>query len=400
MNNVDKYFWLILFQNCSFMAPITTLFYIQRGLNFSQIFIIMLTIVVFMFLFEIPTGIFGDKYGRKTSIIVGIGLLLLANLLLIWAHSFIFFLMLYAILGIAVTFFSGSDEALIFDSLKEEGKEEAMKKYMARLNAASFIPVAITAPIGAIIAKDLTENQFIIVIALGALFLFFSLVMSFTLKEPKIQGGLHKKSALSLFKSSFKDIKKSPIIVRLFINKTLVLIICSHIFGVLWQPYLKESGVPIIWFGVLVALSALAIAYLSSRIDAIEKYVPNKEFLFLTAFLAFIAFLLGAFIRNLYFAIILYFVIRIVLWLRDPIFSHYINQHIESHNRATVLSALSMADSFFDIVIFLIAGFVTNAGLKYAFLLSAGVIFVALVFFRIKDEHVTNRKKEEKIDAL
>jgi MFS family permease len=395
MNNVDKYFWVTLFQSAGFLSPVITLFFIHRGLSYPQIFIVTLIVLVCMFLFEVPTGIFADRYGRKTSIIVGLSLILIASILLIWANSFIFFLMIYALAGIATAFLSGSGEAMVFDSLKEEGKEGEMKKYMARLNVASFLPVVITAPIGAFIAKDLAESQFILILMLGSLFFLLSLLMSFTLREPRARGMPRKKSSLDLFKSSFNDMRKSPILVRLFINKTLVLIMCSHIFGTIWQPYLKDSGVPIIWFGVLVAISALMIAYLSSRIDAIEKHIPNKKFIFLTALLAFIAFLLGAFIRNIYFAIALYLVIRIVLWMRDPIFSHYINQHIESHNRATMLSAMAMVVNLFAIVLLLLAGAVASVGLNFIFILCAIVILVAIVFFSIKDEHILDLRKKQ-----
>jgi len=80
----------------------------------------------------------------------------------------------------------------------------------------------------------------------------------------------------------------------------------------------------------------------------------------------------------------------VLLWVRDPLFSQYLNEHIESHNRATVLSSLSMVDSFFDIIIFLGAGYIANTGLNYSFLFCAGIILIAILFFRIEDRHVTN----------
>jgi len=346
-----------------------------------------------MFIFEIPTGIFGDKYGRRNSIIIGLFLMIVISVLIVFAHSLLFFLFIMILLGLAVTFSSGSDEALIYDSLKEEGKEKEMNKYMSKINSARFMPLILTAPIGAIIAKDLTENQFVILLILGIIVSLSAFIVGLTLKETTYHKNAKKDSPIKLFKSSFVQIKTSPIILRLFMNKTLVLIVCSHVFGVLWQPYLQKSGVPIALFGILVAVSALIISYLNHKITSIQTVISTKKILFLTALLSFIVFLVGAYVQNIYYAILFYLVIEILLWVRDPLFSQYLNEHIESHNRATVLSSLSMVDSFFDIIIFLGVGYIANVGLNYSFLFCAGILLIAMLFFRIEDKHIIMRAK-------
>jgi MFS family permease len=353
-------------------------------------FIILLAIVVSMFVFEIPTGILGDKYGRKNSIVIGLFMICVTSAMLVFAHSLWFFLLIMILFGCALTFSSGSDEALIYDSLKEEGKEKEMNKYMSKINSARFIPMVVSAPIGAFIAQNLTESQFMILLVLGIITSVIAFIVGLTLKETTNHKAVKKDSPIKLFKSSFVHIKNSPIILRLFMNKTLVLIVCSHVFGVLWQPYLQQSGVPIVLFGILVAVSALIISYLNHKTTAIQSILSTKKILFLTALLSFIAFLIGAYVQNIYYAIAFYLIIRVLLWVRDPLFSQYLNEHIESHNRATVLSSLSMVDSFFDIIIFLGAGYIANTGLNYSFLFCAGIILIAILFFRIEDRHVTN----------
>ncbi len=129
-SNINKYFWIILFRSASFLAPVLTLFYLSRGLSYFQIFFLYATITVATFIFEVPTGIIGDKYGRKTSIILGIFGWILFGVGFFFANSFGFFIVLFILLGINLTFISGSDEALIYDSLKQDKKET---KDMARI---------------------------------------------------------------------------------------------------------------------------------------------------------------------------------------------------------------------------------------------------------------------------
>ncbi|MDO8508727.1 MAG: MFS transporter [Nanoarchaeota archaeon] len=389
IDNIRKYFWITLFKNSSLLAPVLTFFYLSRGLDYSKIFILYTVIVISMFIFEVPTGIFGDKFGRSKSIQLGLFGWIIFGIGLLFANSFWTFFMLYILFGINMTLSSGSDEALIYDSLKQTKKEKKMKKYMSKIVSAKFIPLIIIAPIGAIISKDLTYLQFNILLIGNIVFAISAFCISLALVEPKINTGPHEvRSPIKLFFSSLSDIKNSPTLVKLFLNKTLILIPGMHIFALLWQPYLKESGIPVAGFGFLIAICAVFIWFFARKIDKIETIISDRKLLFLTGILPLISFILAAFFRNIFVAIMFYFIIRIMVWAREPIFSHYINQHIRSKNRATVLSSLSMIDSLFDIIIFLTAGFIADISISYTFIFSAGVILIALISFRIREKHI------------
>jgi len=352
LSNPTKYFWITLFQKSSFLAPVLTLFYVQRGLDYQQIFILYTVIVISMFLFEVPTGIFGDKYGRKMSIVAGLVGCIIFTIGLLFANTFWEFFFLFILLGITLTFASGSDEAMIYDSLKQGKKEKQMQKYMGRIVSARFLPLVIIAPIGSIIAKDLTSFQFTLLILGNLLFAIIAFFISLSLVEPKVESGPHEiRSPFTLFKMSVQHIRNSPKLVSMFMNKTLILIPGSHLFAILWQPYLQTSEVPIVFFGILTAVSSLIIFLLNQNINKIESKFNGRRIIFYTGLLPLLAFVFGALFQNILVALLFYFVVRITIWLRNPIFSQYMNEHIESHNRATVLSSLSMIDSFFDIII-------------------------------------------------
>ena len=176
--------------------------------------------------------------------------------------------------------------------------------------------------------------------------------------------------------------------MRLILNKTLILIPGTHVFGLLWQPYLQSVGIPISVFGVLLALSSAIVWLLLNNVKMIERHVGIRTLIFSTGLLSMIAFAIAGLSRSFVSALCFYFVISILMWLRLPVFSHYMNQHINSHHRATVLSGLSMIDSLFDVIIFLIAGFITDINLSYTLLFSAGLMLITLVFFPVKHIHI------------
>ena len=140
-DNIKKYFWVKVFLHIGLMQPVLTLFYLSRGLDYLQIFSLISIVVISMLFFEVPTGIIGDKYGRKFSIICGLVGCAIFNILLIFAHSYLFFLIIYFIVGISYTFLSGSDEALIYDSLKQKKKQKQMSEYWAKITSSKFLPL-------------------------------------------------------------------------------------------------------------------------------------------------------------------------------------------------------------------------------------------------------------------
>ena len=82
-----------------------------------------------------------------------------------------------------------------------------------------------------------------------------------------------------------------------------------------------------------------------------------------------------ALFTNLYLSIFGFFLTSIFLQMRDPLFTHYKNQHIKAYNRATLFSIISMFYSLIVIIIQPIIGTLANKNLSYA-LITLGIILV------------------------
>jgi MFS family permease len=387
-NNTTKYIWISGLSGIHLLSPVLTFFFLFRNLEYSHIFIIYAVLTFCMFIFEIPTGLIGDKYGRKTSILIAHILNLFITIGLIFAWDFIPFLILFGLMGIAITFESGSDEALIYDSLKSVKKEKEMKSVFAKIGMARMVPILILSPIASIIAKDLTNFQFIFLLILSSLFKIIAIIIITTLKEPEHFGKKEKPEIISLIKDTINTITNSPKLIKLFLNKTFILIPGTHIFMLLWQPYLKDSGISVIYFGTLAAISGILIYFVGKNIENISNKYNGKAILLATGIIPALLFMFAAFSNNWILALFFFFGIKILVWFRNPLFSEYINKYIESHNRATVLSSLSIIDSFFDVIIFLSASAITISGYKYAFLCSGIFMIIGLILFRIKSEDI------------
>src|SRR4051812_5056868 len=104
---------------------INTLFLLDGGLSNVEAFAANAFYTIGLAVFELPTGMVADTYGRRTSFLLGVGTQLVGNLLYVgmwyWKAPFWGWAIASVLLGLGYTFFSGALEAWLVDSLKHAG---------------------------------------------------------------------------------------------------------------------------------------------------------------------------------------------------------------------------------------------------------------------------------------
>jgi MFS family permease len=116
-------------------VPIWVVFLQGKGLSLTQIGLLEAFAWVLTAAVEVPTGAIADRWGRKTSIAVG-SLVYSAAMFLILADALSpAFLLGYALWNSSFAFVSGADSALLYDSLKAEGRESEAAKQAGRYAA-------------------------------------------------------------------------------------------------------------------------------------------------------------------------------------------------------------------------------------------------------------------------
>ena len=384
--NPKKLFWISFFFNLSALTSVITLFYLHRGLNFTQISLLGVVVSLAIILFEVPTGMISDVVGRKKSVIFGILLLLAHAIVYIFAHNFITFVIGILLFAIAITFFSGCITAIIYDSLKIIKKENQAKKYIGKYRSAQILASIIIPPIASIITKDLLNQQFITLIIINIIGYLIALFIAFTLHETPHK--LEKIKKYELLKESFYQIVHNPSLLKLSFNQGLGFV-CVLAFGaLLWQPYFQQMDIPIVFFGTILAISNVVSFILFRNVDKLEDFFGFKPTLFLTSFLPGIFLVLMIYFFSPIIAIIGFFIISILIPLRDPLFVDYKNRHITSHNRATTISIISMFYSILAVIVQPIVGFLADINLNYAFAFLALILILNPIIFNINGKDI------------
>ena len=216
------------------IMPIITLFYQENGLGMKDVLLLQGVYSVAIVILEIPSGYFADIWGRKNTLIIGSILGVLGFATYSFTAGFWGFLVAELILGIGQSFISGSDSALLYDTLKEEGRENEYVKLEGRVLSIGNFAETIAAIIGGFIAEISLRTPFIVQTFIAMI----AVPAAFTLVEPyrKLEIKDRWKSTILTLKNTILKNKEMQILIifTAFIG-TATLTMAWFI-----QPYLKE----------------------------------------------------------------------------------------------------------------------------------------------------------------
>lgn len=396
-HNIRMLFWISFFGTISFLQPVLTLFYFERGLTSSHILILLMFWSGAVLIGEVPTGMFADRFGAKYSFLFGSVLKILSIVLLLFAYDpWMFFL--YSFLnGFSVTFFSGADEALIYDSLKESNEENRMDHAMGKIQSATFISMLIAVLFGSYLAKDLADNQFNLLIILGLAFHLIEVFFVLRIKQPSMDS-FTRENPFSQIKSGIRVIRQAPELLMMFLNVTLVFIPAGAVYQYFDQPLMKEAGLPVYLIGVFYAISAAVGYFASNSIGWMTAKVSRVKLMSVSGLLAVIGLLLSAlFGSSLWIVLGSFFVLRLVRAIRYPIYAQLSNDLIPSGIRATTISLLSIVDSVLDLVVFGVLSTIAVSGYPTVLI---GCAFIALIGTILPIKSVSMQKAQQNVKQI
>jgi MFS family permease len=335
--NVRTYYFYSTFSELLILGPVLVLFLTAKGLSFTEIMLLQSISAISVFIFEVPTGALADKVGRKYSVILGAFLWALGLFLYIGGKSFIVFMLSEIVFSLGSAFRSGSDSALIYDSLKLLGREKEYQKVEGKARSFALYAQAV----GSVLSSFLYEADIYLPLVVSILFMAVTIIIALRFKEPHIEENQGKAEL-----NYFQQIKESGSYI-LHHDKLKAIVVFSMIFYVFYrtgfwyfQPYMESVSIPVKYFGLLFFLFNITAAFISKRSGYIMDKTKPKTLTFM-AFLMIISFLILGTVKVWVgvFAILLQQAAR---GIYRPVTTKYLNKHIPSDKRATILSFHSL----------------------------------------------------------
>lgn len=369
-----------------FLAAVLVPFYTDWGhISLFQIMILQSVFVFSVFLLEIPTGAIADYWGRKASLILSLIIATIAPIVYSSSPHFLVFIFGEILFALAVALYSGADESLLYDSLKECGMEEQSKKYLGAYSSAQLSAIMISAPIGSLIAATLGLRYTMLFLSIP---LFLSIFIAAALKEPAIASTRQKTSYILTLKQGVSYFRNHPILKILTLDTVFISAGCFFLIW-LYQVVLQKLGISIIMFGVIhAAIAAIQIVFYNT-FDFWEKLFRSKRnYILWSALISGFSFMLLSINTTFVVAFILFLFIAGFGMTRMILINNYIHKHIDSSYRATVMSTISMFRQLTRGILYPIIGFILIYSIELSFfVIGAGIILVALIS-QIREEHL------------
>lgn len=168
-------------------------------------------------IFEFPTGIFSDKYGRKKTIIIGTIASLIYSILFAIGENYKWLIFGAVFEGLERALFSGNNDSLIYDTLKENGKEAEYKHYLGKTNSMYYAAGILSSILGAIIVYF---TSYKIIMYISIIPKIINIFVATKIQEPNVIIA-KKEKILNKIINSIKETKNNKILVKQIIADSL-----------------------------------------------------------------------------------------------------------------------------------------------------------------------------------
>jgi DHA3 family tetracycline resistance protein-like MFS transporter len=382
----------------------------QVGLDPLQLVLVGTTLELTVFLFEIPTGVVADVYSRKLSVIIGSFLIGIGFMVEGIAPLYGLVLLSQVIWGLGWTFISGANTAWITD---EVGTNQAGPLFL-RGRRLYLLGNLFAIPVSIVLANYSLALPFLIGGGLRILLSIFLLVFmgesGFT-PTPKEERDTWQE-VLSITRQGVRHVRGSMVLL-VYVAIGLLVGLYSEGWDRLNGLYLLESFEfpsfgrldwgPVEWFGAITAgilLMGLGANWLAEkRMSRSPDQTRLLQGLYGVMVLSMVAFALA---DRFFIAVIFSMIFSTARSVTFPLTDAWLNTHIPSRIRATILSMTGQLDAIGQFVGGPIIGWVgTIRSTRVAILTASGILLptVGLYGWAGKQDQLSKEENKDKIET-
>ena len=377
-------FWIATFiMGIDLIGPVLLIFFKDwGGLTQTQTQMLQSWFMLWIFILEIPTGVFGDVRGKKFSVMMGYALTMMGAFAYsivpnIWIFAFAEFLF-----AMGAAFVSGALEAWMYDISKKLKIENKFREISVTNNNLAMLGMITAALIFIPLSRVLPVQQIFRfkIVSTGISLLLLGIFIPKT--DSKRERSLEP-NYLETIKKGFRLLKEN---VNLRMITIYLSILSSASYFVIWlyQEALEVLNQPSEMYGVY-RMILLVAEIVMIRVGAIllKKCNTKKVYIGIAVVVA-LGFLLSSILKSTL-GVIFLLVLTGGLGLQiNGLFSKEINEEIESDERATVLSFLGMVRRIVLTIFNPLIGFLVDSrGVFIAFAV-LGLFSLLGVFLRPK----------------
>ncbi len=356
------------------IAIITIFWQHDLGFDMVEIFTLQAILAGTTGLLEFPSGFIADRIGYRPTLLIASACNLVGWTVYLFSPDFWTLAAAEVILGLGLSLISGTDAALLYESLAESGDEARFTVWSGRVRFFGQSAEGSAALAAGLLYAVSPRAPFVLEIAIWVA----GLIVAWKLVEPRRHRPVVA-SAVRHMAGVFGRILRGAPRLRVVMFLTVVLSMTTFVPVWIIQIYAEKAGVSVTWLGPIWAIAnyVVAIGSLgSARLGAAVGLMP--------ALLGCIALgtagFLGLGLTTAWWGFAFYFLITLMRGLNAPLLGHEEQRWIPSGERATFISARNLVFRGLFVVIGPTVGWAIDRSGEHTVLLATGAVAAGLGF--------------------
>ena len=356
-------FWLVY--------AVNIVFYQKNDITIFQITTLDVIWAVAAFVMEIPTGILSDRWSRKYMLVLSSLFAATGFFIFSITGSFLPFAIATILMALRFSFWSGTANALLYDSLKEAGEETQFEGILGKSKLFGLISISIAGIIGGLFAVNNIRLPFVLSMVSSVI----AALVALSFKEPQGHTSTQEVKLLEHLKRSVTFVITSPLIRFVFLYLVLMDIAITYL-DEYDQLYLTAINFPLAAFGIWIAvrrlLGGLGGYFAEKFKNRSSGYIKSIALFAMIVALVMIAF------GNQYIGLMAFLLIFPIWGIAEVLIYGEIHAQVASSQRATIESLIVFFGVILDIPTRLSFGIISqNFGIKigYLFVMLALLIY-------------------------
>ncbi|MBU4216490.1 hypothetical protein L6270_01780 [Candidatus Parcubacteria bacterium] len=329
-----------MFSGPLFWGPVLISYIVNVGkMSLADIYTMEAIVVTGMIFMEVYSSGWADLLGRKKTVILGSALQAIALIIFTIAASPASIWIANILIMIGGAIISGADEAFLVDTLKDAGRFDELTKINRDIGNKVFAMITFSS-VAAGYLYSINPRLPMILSIPGVLLAF---VVTFFFYEPRTTEKSGHREHFDLIKMSVLFVANNKK-VKWIIAYIALIAVASKIWFFSYNPYFELTMISPKYFGWIFFSLNFVAWQANKHAHVLENKFSERTIITILVLLISVPIILfGNFVAQI--SILFLFGDSIVRGFKRAFFSRLINEHLDSKNRATVLSIQSASES-------------------------------------------------------
>ncbi len=393
---IIKFCFYGFFKNLKFFEPYLLIYLISLGYDLFHIGILFSVRAATIYIFEVPSAIFADYYGKKKELLLCFIFYIASFILLFSAANYLVIILAMICFGLGEAFRSGTHKAMILSYLEQKDWYQHKTFVYGRTRSFSLIGSSLSAFISILFVLKFPVLRWVFALSTVPYILDFLLIYSYpdSLDERR-RKNFNFRAFFKIGRAQLKQIVKEGNIVKVicssasfdgtfkaikdYIQPILSLILVSSGVGLI-AHFSQEESLKI-YLGVIYGIFYFFSSFVSRNVFRLsDRFGSLKLFNILYDVMGLVLIVLSLTIKHhlVLLTIALYFFLYLLKDARKPLFVAVSSDFMRKSQRVTVLSVESQLRAILVMVFAPLFGYVAETLSVSALFFSLGIALVVI----------------------